>query len=104
MAFIQEYTSLYKTALSDLQGAWEILRDAVVAHHPFQDSGRILFHIDEGMSWEAVRDLEYMKKTLILIRNIANQNQTPQDVVDSIEHVWLNLQEVFEAIGHGEIG
>jgi len=56
------------------------------------------------MSWEAVRDLEYMKKTLILIRNIANQNQTPQDVVDSIEHVWLNLQEVFEAIGHGEIG
>ena len=65
MPFMQEHNAVIKTALSDLQGAWEVLRDEVVQHHPFQDSDRLLFQIDEAMSWEAVRDLEYMRENTI---------------------------------------
>ena len=54
MTFYTEPTYYMKTALSDLQGAWQNLRDAVVEAHPFAESGRLLFHIDEGMSWENV--------------------------------------------------
>ena len=62
MAFHTEPPHYMKTVLSDLQGAWENLRDAVVHAHPFPESDRLLFHIDEGMSWESVRNLENMKK------------------------------------------
>ena len=102
MAFIKEHKTLYKTALSDLQGSWQNLRDEVLQHHPFQDSHRLLFQIDEGMSWEAVRDLEYMKKTLVLIRNIAIQAKVQSEILESIEFVWQNLEEVFVAISEGK--
>lgn len=107
MAFFQENTTLYKTALSDLQGAWQNLRDEVVDHHPFTDSDRLIFHIDEGMSWEAVRDLEYMKKVLLVIRNIAAQADAAPEIVAWIDIVWIdivwkNLEEVFEAIAEKE--
>ena len=102
MGFIKEHRTLYKTALSDLQGSWQNLRDEVLQHHPFHDSQRLIFQIDEGMSWEAVRDLEYMKKTLVLIRNIATQAKAPTEVLESIEYVWQNLQEVFVAISEGK--
>jgi hypothetical protein len=104
MVFMKEHLSLYKTALSDLQGSWQNLRDEVVNHHPFQDSNRLLFQIDEGMSWEAVRDLEYMRKTLLIIRNIAAHAQAPSTVAEGIECVLHNMEEVFEAINEGEIG
>lgn len=103
MAFMKEQTSVVKTALSDLQGAWQNLRDEVVRRHPFQDSERLLFQIDEAMSWEAVRDLKYMRKTLLIIRNIAVHTGAPSEVTESIEDVLQNLEEVFEAIAEGEI-
>lgn len=34
MAFFQEPSAYHKTALSELQGAWQNLRDAVVEKHP----------------------------------------------------------------------
>jgi hypothetical protein len=52
MSFQEEPTGYDKTALSDLQGAWQNLRDTVVEKHPFPEWERLLFHIDEGMSWE----------------------------------------------------
>jgi hypothetical protein len=51
-----------KTALSDLQGAWIILRDAVVDNFGFPDSDKLLFHIDEAMSWESVHNLKRRKQ------------------------------------------
>jgi hypothetical protein len=104
MTFFQENKSLYKTALSDLQGAWKNLRDEVVNHHPFKDSERLLFQIDEGMSWEAVRDLEYMQKVLLVVNNIATQAKACPDIMECIQMVRMNLEEVFEAIAEGEIG
>ncbi len=47
-----EQTGYIKTSLSDLQGAWENLREAVVNNFGFPNSDKLLFHIDEAMSWE----------------------------------------------------
>ena len=104
MTFHQESTHLYKTALSELQGAWQNLRETVVEHHPFKESQRLLFQIDEGMSWEADRDLEYMRKILLVVRNIATQAKASADIMECIQIVWQDLEEVFEAIAEGEIG
>lgn len=60
MVFNDEPMQYKKSILSDLEGAWSNLRDAVAERHPFPESQRLLFHIDEGMSWENVRDLEQM--------------------------------------------
>jgi hypothetical protein len=103
MASYTEPTHYEKTALSDLQGAWENLRDAVVAARPFPDWDRLLFHIDEGMSWESVRNLEQMRKALLLIQNIAAQASVPAEVAEWIGVVRENLEEVFAAIAKGEV-
>jgi hypothetical protein len=75
MAFDKESVGYEKTVLSDFQGAWENLRDAVVEHAGFTGWERALLHIDEGMSWESVRNLRYMSKCLLLVRNILMQGE-----------------------------
>jgi hypothetical protein len=93
MAFHTELNGYVKTALSDLQGAWGNLRHNVVAPGPFPQFERRLFHIDEGMSWERVRDLSVMEKALPLVRNIAAQaKEVPNSIREDIESV----QEAFE--------
>jgi len=77
MGFQTEPTSYEKTALSDLQGAWIGLREAVVYDFGFPDSDKLLFHIDEAMSWESVRNLERMKSALLLVQNIVSQSDAP---------------------------
>ena len=98
MSFNREPSNYEKTALSDLQGAWENLRGAVLENHPFPEWERLLFHVDEGMSWENVRNLENMRKTLLLIHNIAAQSKVPDEVHEWIRTVNESLEEVFEAI------
>ncbi len=66
MVFDREPSGYEKTILSDLQGAWLNLREAVVEHAGFSGWERVLFHIDEGMSWESVRNLRYMTHCLVL--------------------------------------
>jgi hypothetical protein len=73
MVFKTESTGYVKTSLSDLQGAWGNLRASVAEHFGFPDSKRMLFHIDEAMSWESVRNLQRMKSILLVIQNIADQ-------------------------------
>jgi len=46
MAFEKESGSCEKTVLSDLQGAWQNLRDEVVGQAGFPNWERVLFHID----------------------------------------------------------
>lgn len=50
MAFIEEPTGYGKTILSDLQGAWEVLRQSIVENAGFDGWERALFHTDEAMS------------------------------------------------------
>lgn len=103
MPFYEEPYFFQKTIISDLQGAWMLLREAVVEAFPFPESERLLFHVDEAMSWESVRDLEKMKKTLLLIRNIANQNQAPERIMICLKEVRVIFEEVMESIAEGEI-
>jgi hypothetical protein len=55
MAFTTEPSGYENTILSDLQGAWIILRESVANSARFEGCDRVLFHIDEAMSWENVR-------------------------------------------------
>jgi hypothetical protein len=94
--FHEEPHHYEKTIFSDLQGAWGILRAAVADHHPFPGSERLLFHVDEGMSWESVRNLSQMRKALLLIQNIAGANETPEEVIEAVEEVVGILKEIPE--------
>jgi hypothetical protein len=48
MAFMTEPTAYHKTALSDLQGAWQVLREAVVEHPPLPNSRGFCFMSTRG--------------------------------------------------------
>ncbi len=102
MAFITEPSGYIKTALSELQGSWGNLRDAVVEDFGFPDSDKLLFHIDEAMSWESVRNLNSMKATFILIQNIATQTDAPEDVYEWIDDVRSSLDAALDAIANGD--
>ena len=94
MSFIQEPTGYEKTILSDLQGAWGVLRDTVVDAAGFEGWDRALFHIDEAMSWESVRNLNRMPPLLLIIINICIQGKAPQEVLDNIRDLDQILKEV----------
>ncbi len=96
MHFCKEPKGYAKTALSDLQGAFGNLREEVVASVPFPGWERLLFHVDEAMSWESVRNLAHMRDTVLLIRNIATWAPAPQAVMEWIDIVQENLDEVLE--------
>ena len=94
MAFPTELTGYEKTILSDLQGAWTVLRESVVDTKGFDGWDRVLFHIDEAMSWEMVRNLDQMPPLLLIIRNLCFQGKAPREVMENIEDVNDILKEV----------
>lgn len=102
MRFETEPTGYGKTTLSDLQGSWGNLRRAVVENFGFPNSDKLLFHIDEAMSWESVRNLKQMKFTLLLVQNIVAQTESPDEVIEWVNDVKESLEGVFEAIAEGE--
>ena len=97
MAFEKEPASYEKTVLSDLQGAWQNLRDEVVAAAGFPNWERVLFHIDEAMSWESVRNLQTMHKRLVLVRNLLGRDEVPQVLKDYLEDVNELMADVLQA-------
>ncbi len=103
MSFYTEETGYKKTALSDLQGAWENLIEEVAQTGPFPEAERLLFHIHEAMSWESVRNLEHMGKLLLVIQNIAMQAEAPEAVIEWVRMVRESYEEVMEALKEGEI-
>ena len=103
MAFITENTGYEKTSLSDLQGSWEILRSVVIENFGFPESDKLLFHIDEAMSWESVRNLKIMNTTFIIVQNIARQAKAPDEVMDWVDDVRVGLDTVFKEIADGKI-
>ena len=66
-----------------------------MATEGFDQWDRVLFHIDEAMSWETVRNLRRMPSLLLIIRNLCSQGGAPLEVMDSIEEVNIILQETF---------
>ncbi len=79
------------------------LRDEVVSNFGFPNSDKLLFHIDEAMSWESVRDLKKMKSILLLVQNIAIQTESPSEVIEWIDDVRESLDATFEAISEGRV-
>ena len=102
MTFNTESEGYQKTALSDLQGAWSNFRSALVDADGMSNRNRLLFHVDEAMSWECVRDLKRMRELTLLIRNILVQSEPPPEVSEGIEDVAEALREVFAALREGE--
>ena len=102
MSFEQEETAYRKTAISDLQGAWSILRDQVVNEFGFEGSDKLLFHIDEAMSWECVRALNQMKPLILVIDNIAKQSDASDELVELIQSVRDYYEDALEAIKEGK--
>ncbi len=94
MAFVQESTGYEKTILSDLQGAWTSLRASVVDAAGFEGWDRVIFHIDEAMSWESVRNLRRMPPLLLIIRNICVQGKAPEEVLENLRELDEVLKEV----------
>ena len=94
MSFVQESTGYEKTILSDLQCAWGLLRSSIVDAAGFEDWDRAIFHIDEAMSWEAVRNLRRIPPLLLIIRNICIQGKAPEEVLENIRDVDEILKEV----------
>ncbi len=102
MAFITEPTGYEKTAISDLQGSWGNLRDSVIENFGFPDSDKLLFHINEAMSWESVRNLNLMRSTFILVQNIATQTNAPEEVIEWVDDVRESIDAAVEAIAEGK--
>ena len=96
MAFPTERAGYEKTILSDLQGAWLLLRQSVVDTEGFDGWDRVLFHIEEAMSWETVRNLARMPPLLLIIRNLCSQAGVSREVMANIEDVNGILREVLQ--------
>jgi len=103
MSFYQEPTYYEKTIISDLQGAWEVLRNEVIKEQASKDCSQLLFHINEAMSWESVRNLNHMKNTFVLVQSIAQQIKVSDEIMELIENVRDALYEVLNEIQHGKI-
>ena len=98
MAFTTEPSGYEKTILSDLQGAWIVLRESVANSARFEGCDRVLFHIDEAMSWETVRNLRLMPPLLLISRNLCLQGKAPDAVIQNIDDVNEVLTEALEEL------
>jgi hypothetical protein len=96
MAFSTERAGYEKTILSDLQGAWILLRQSGVDTEGFDGWDRVLFHIDEAMGWETVRNLARMSPLFLIIRNLCSRAGASQEVMANIEGVNDILREVLQ--------
>jgi hypothetical protein len=103
MPFETEPTGYEKTVLSELQGAWQVLRDEIAEQAGFPGWERALFHTDEAMSWESVRNLQSMAKSLVLVRNLLGHDEIPEGVSEHLEVVNDLMAETLQALKEGDI-
>ncbi|MBI9089882.1 MAG: hypothetical protein JEZ12_11755 [Desulfobacterium sp.] len=96
MRFDTEPTGYEKTILSDLQGAWYIFRQTVVDSAGFQGWKKVLFHTDEAMSWETVRNLKLMPPLVLIIRNLCSQGNAPEEVLLALNAIHELLEETLQ--------
>lgn len=54
------------------------------------------------MSWESVRNLNSMKKTFILVQNIAIQANAPDEVIEWVDDVRESIDAAVSAIAEGK--
>ena len=79
---------------SALETAWSRLRDAVLSLPQDELQCRLLFHMDEAMSWESVRDLSRMKKAFLLIKHHLQQARVLGDWIELMEDIEILLHDI----------
>ncbi len=97
--FYTEQQVYEKTSLSELQGAWENFKTTLLKQHPFDNSDKIIFHMNEAMSWEVVRNLHEMKNIYMLIRNIIIKTQQYETLVEELNEIKSCLDDALEEYG-----
>ncbi|MCP4896407.1 MAG: hypothetical protein GY906_05475 [bacterium] len=103
MGFPTEPQSFERGVLSDLQGAWMLLRDSIAASSGFDGVDKALLYIDEAMSWEVVRHLESMPPLLLLIRNLCVQGSVSSEVMENLELLTQLMDDVQAKVAKGEL-
>ena len=93
MSFITEPTGYQKTILSDLQGAWLAFRQSAIDSGGFENWDRVLFHTDEAMSWETVRNLNRMPPLVLIIHNLFIQSRVSGEIMYNLEEITNILDE-----------
>ena len=63
-----------------------MLRDEVIKEHSGRDCSQLLFHINEAMSWESVRNLKHMKNTSFS-PEYRSTNNVSEEIIELIENV-----------------
>ncbi len=96
MPFQTESTGYEKTILSDLQGAWINFRGSVIDNAGFPGWKKVLFHTDEAMSWETVRNLNLMPPLILIIRNLCVQGKAPEDILIWLDEINELLQKALD--------
>ena len=96
MTFQTTPTGYEKTILSDLQGTWGIFREAVADTGGFKGAGDVLFHTDEAMSWEVVRNLKLMPPLVLIIRNLCAQGKAPEEILQYLNEITEILEKILE--------
>ena len=96
MVFQTEPTGYEKTILSDLQGAWNVFRLIVVDNAGFEGWDKVLFHTDEAMSWETVRNLKLMPPLILIIRNLCSQGNAPEEILLFLNEIHELVKETLE--------
>ena len=96
MSIQTESTGYEKTILSDLQGVWINFRKSVLENAGFPGWEKVLFHTDEAMSWETVRNLKLMPPLVLLIRNICLKGDAPEEVLIRLKEIHEILKEVLD--------
>ena len=97
--FYTEQSGYVKTSLSDLQGAWENFKSVLLEQHPFEGSERVIFHTQEAMSWEIVRDLHKMKDLYLLIKNIISKSSCSEKFQEELDDILICLGEAIGEYG-----
>ena len=96
MSFQTKPTGYEKTVLTDLQGTWSVFRAAVADTGGFKGAGDVLFHTDEAMSWEVVRNLKLMPSLILIIRNLCSQGKAPEEILQYLNMINETLEKALE--------
>ncbi len=68
-------------------------RQSIVDSGGFENSDPVLFHTDEAMSWETVRNLNRMPPLILIIRNLCIQGGVSGEIMRNLEDIVEILQE-----------
>ena len=55
------------------------------------------------MSWESVRNLQAMYRTLVVVRNLLIHDEVPEEVRICLDDVNVAMEETLQALTDGEI-